>query len=105
MREAGVEEMVDGVLATFQEEAPGRMADLEAAMATKNATAISLAAHAFKSAAGSIHAKVLTKALTEAEAAGRSQDVAAAVAMLERVRRAHSSTATYLASHARETAR
>ncbi len=73
MREAGVEEAVDGMLAVFIEDAPGRMDALRMAVGAAEAEAIAQAAHAFKSSAGTIHAQGLFELLRRLESAGREQ--------------------------------
>lgn len=72
LREAGVEEMVGTLLATFMEDCPGRFAALEQAVQQGNAKAIESAAHAFKSGAGTIRATLLTDALAAMEAAAHA---------------------------------
>ncbi len=86
MREAGAEEAVDGILAMFLEQAPERLDALAAALTQGNGSEIAKAAHAFKSAAGTISARTLAALLQEVEAAGRSGDVADARIKFERVR-------------------
>src|SRR5207244_2565076 len=72
MREAGAEEAVDSILDTFLETAPERLAVLGAAVARDEAAGIAAAAHAFKSAAGSIGARALASLLSDAERAARA---------------------------------
>jgi CheY-like chemotaxis protein len=96
MREAGVEEMVGEVLATFRGESRGRMVELAAAAAARDATGITEAAHAFKSAAGTVHAKTLSGLLAETEAAARSNKVDVAVTLVTRVDEAYQAAARYL---------
>jgi two-component system sensor histidine kinase/response regulator len=98
LREAGVEEATEDVLATFRGDAPGRMADLEAAVAARHAGAVTRAAHAYKSAAASIHADALALLLAEMEAAGRMNNLETAAELLERVRQAHGATTGFLAA-------
>jgi len=63
--------MLRPLLATFFEDAPARFAALECAVASGDAKAIEIAAHAFKSGAGTIHATVLASQLATAENAAR----------------------------------
>ena len=72
LTEAGVEEMVGDLLATFAEDAPMRLAALEEAARDLNPKAVERAAHAFKSGAGTIRATFLADMLAEIEAAGRT---------------------------------
>jgi signal transduction histidine kinase/DNA-binding response OmpR family regulator len=72
MREAGAEDAVEGILDTFVEHAGGHVDALERATMSGNAEAIATAAHAFKSAAGSIRAGGLAGALQAVEQAGRA---------------------------------
>jgi len=52
LSEAGVDEMLWPLLATFAEDAPARFAALERGVKSGDAKAIQTAAHAFKSGAG-----------------------------------------------------
>jgi len=98
LREAGVEDVADEVLATFASEAPGRIAALETAAAAGDAAIVGKAAHAYKSAAGTIHATDLAELLRQTEAAGKANDLGAINDLLPRVRRAHDATVSYLAA-------
>ncbi len=86
MEEAGAEQAVDGILATFVESVPQRLAALTAAAGGAAAEPIQRAAHAFKSAAGTIGARGLAALLEEMEAAAREGDVPRARDKMERVR-------------------
>ncbi len=86
MREAGAEEAVDGILALFVEQSPERLEVLAAATSRGDAAEITKAAHAFKSAAGSVSARTLAALLQEVEDAGRAGDIPLARAKFERVR-------------------
>jgi len=81
MRDAGVEEAVDAILDTFVQSAGERITALTAALATGEVQAIKRAAHAFKSAAGTIGAKRLAALLQELEAIAEAGDVAQARAL------------------------
>jgi two-component system sensor histidine kinase/response regulator len=78
MRDAGVEEAVDAILDTFVQSAGERITALSAALAAGGAPDIQRAAHAFKSAAGTIGAKRLAELLQGLEAAAEAGDVAQA---------------------------
>ncbi len=78
MREAGAEEAVDGILATFAATLPQRLEALAEATRGSEAEAIQRAAHAFKSAAATIGARRLAQLLEEMETSARSGDVARA---------------------------
>src|SRR3989440_6089482 len=78
MREAGAEEAVDGILATFAATLPQRLEALAEATRGSEADAIQRAAHAFKSAAATIGARRLAQLLEEMETSARSGDVARA---------------------------
>ena len=85
MREAGAEEAVDSILDTFLETAPERLAVLGAAVARDEAAGIAAAAHAFKSAAGSIGARALASLLSDAERAARAGDGSGARGLYDRI--------------------
>jgi PAS domain S-box-containing protein len=85
MREAGAEEAVDSILDTFLETAPERLAVLGAAVARHEAAGIAAAAHAFKSAAGSIGARALASLLGDAERAARTGDGSGARGLYDRI--------------------
>ena len=78
MRDAGVEEAVDAILDTFVQSAGERITALTSALATGEAQAIKRAAHAFKSAAGTIGAKRLAALLQELETIAEAGNVAQA---------------------------
>jgi two-component system sensor histidine kinase/response regulator len=78
MREAGAEEAVDGILATFATTLPQRLEALAEATHGSEAEPIQRAAHAFKSAAATIGAHRLAQLLDEMEASARSGDVSRA---------------------------
>lgn len=86
MRQAGAEDAVDAILDTFLLDAPMRQATLTAAIASGSAPDIQSAAHAFKSAAGSIGARSLASLLLTAELAandGRVDALGALAASVE----------------------
>jgi HPt (histidine-containing phosphotransfer) domain-containing protein len=82
----GVEDAVDVVLALFAEDAPGRLADLNGAVASGECDEIARAAHAFKSPAGAIGARGLESLLLEMEVAGIAGAIDQARAAFDRVR-------------------
>lgn len=96
MREAGIGETADRILVVFSEDAPGRMADLEAALRQRDAKAIRMAAHVFKSAAATIRADALAQLLGRIEAAAESDDIEAAAKLLPQVRAEAESVQTFL---------
>src|SRR5438477_559488 len=85
MREAGAEEAVDGILATFAATLPQRLEALAEATRGSEAESIQHAAHAFKSAAATIRARRLAQLLEEMETSARSGDVARARGALQDV--------------------
>src|SRR5881227_385597 len=86
MREAGAEAAVDGILETFVATMPQRLDALAAAARDAEAEPLQRAAHAFKSAAGTIGAGRLAALLEDMERAARDGDVAGACDKLEQVR-------------------
>jgi two-component system sensor histidine kinase/response regulator len=96
MREAGAEEAVDGILDTFMSHAGGHIDALERAVTAGEAATIGKAAHAFKSAAGSIQARGLAAALQALEHAGRAGAIDAARLEWGRARREVEAVCTFL---------
>jgi HPt (histidine-containing phosphotransfer) domain-containing protein len=86
MREAGVEDAVDAMLGVFRSDAPGRVQALSDACDSRDATAIASAAHAFKSAAATVHATTLAQLLREMEAAAREGNATDAMERMAAVR-------------------
>src|SRR5437867_2223676 len=86
MEEAGAAEAVDGILETFVATMPQRLDALAAAARHAEAEPLQRAAHAFKSAAGTIGAGRLAALLEDMERAARDGDVAGACDKLEHVR-------------------
>src|SRR5256886_2707165 len=86
MEEAGAAEAVDGILDPFVATMPQRLDALAAAARGAEAEALQRAAHAFKSAAGTIGAGRLAALLEDMERAARDGDVAGACDQLEQVR-------------------
>jgi two-component system, sensor histidine kinase and response regulator len=98
MREAGAEDAVDSILDTFLETAPERLAVLGAAVERDETAGIAAAAHAFKSAAGSIGAKELASLLGDAERAARAGDGAGARDLYDRIEREAGAVVEYVRS-------
>src|SRR5881409_420067 len=86
MEEAGAAEAVDGILETFVATLPQRLDAIVAAAGGTEAEPLQRAAHAFKSAAGTIGAGHLAALLEDMERAARDGDVAGACDKLEQVR-------------------
>jgi len=86
MQEAGAAEAVDGILETFVATLPQRLEALGAAAGGTEAEPLERAAHAFKSAAGTIGAGHLAALLEDMERAARDGDLAGARDKLEHVR-------------------
>jgi two-component system, sensor histidine kinase and response regulator len=96
MREADAEDAVDSIVATFVTALPGYLDTLAAAVAAKDAAGMQRAAHAFKSAAGSIGAHGLAGTLQEMEQAARAGAVEAACTQFERARAEADRVVSYL---------
>jgi CheY-like chemotaxis protein len=96
MREAGVEEAVEAMLDVFVNDAPTRMEAVASAMESEDAEEIRLAAHAFKSAAGTVEARGLFELLRQLEAAGREQRVADARQLFEQIQTEYDAVRDYL---------
>src|SRR5438876_1107523 len=86
MEEAGAAEAVDGILETCVATLPRRLEALVAAAGGTEAEPLERAAHAFKSAAGTIGASHLAALLEDMERAARDGDLAGARNKLEHVR-------------------
>ncbi len=87
LEEAGVREMLPEMLRTFLQDASGRLAALEEAIAAADPSAVQQAAHAFKSAAGTIQAHRLAELLRQAEAHGRAGQADRAASLLGDIQR------------------
>jgi HPt (histidine-containing phosphotransfer) domain-containing protein len=85
LRAAGIEEVADSILATFVDDSPVRMSQLEEAVAARDADAILSAAHAFKSGASTIRATLLAELLQDTEDAAR-RGRRELIGMLEQIR-------------------
>jgi len=86
MEEAGAADAVDGILETFVATLPQRLEALVAAAGGTETEPLHRAAHAFKSAAGTIGAGHLAALLEEMERAAQGGDLAGARDKLEHVR-------------------
>jgi HPt (histidine-containing phosphotransfer) domain-containing protein len=86
LRDAGIEDMIGTLLATFVEDSPLRFAALEQAVQQGNSKAIESAAHAFKSGAGTIRATFLADGLAATEATARAGKLEPVAALLEQIR-------------------
>ena len=96
MREAGVEEAVDDMLDVFLDDAPARMEAVSAAVASGDAEQTRLAAHAFKSAAGTVEAKKLFELLKQLETAGQERRTDEAEQLRELVAAEYAAVHAYL---------
>jgi CheY-like chemotaxis protein/HPt (histidine-containing phosphotransfer) domain-containing protein len=85
MEEAGAAEAVDGILETFVATLPKRLDALVVAAGGTDAEPLQRAAHAFKSAAGTIGAGHLAALLEETERAALSGDLAGARDKLQHI--------------------
>jgi two-component system sensor histidine kinase/response regulator len=97
MQEAGAEDIVDDLVRTFLEDAPRRLAAVDAAVAVGDPGQVATAAHSYKSAAGAVGARRLAGVLRELEMAGMESDVAAIARLAAHVRSAHQAVMDYLA--------
>ena len=78
---------MDGIIAAFTREAPVWASAITSALASRNGPAIAAAAHAFKSAAGTIGARTLASMLESMEGAakaGRTPDAVKLAGSLDR---------------------
>ena len=98
LSEGGDSDVVAVLVRVFLEDAPGRMADLERAVALGDAAAIRAAAHGYKSAAATLRARQLAEALARVELAAEHGGVDVARSLLAEVRAAHDAALRYLAT-------
>ena len=87
MRDMGIEDTMEPMLAVYLEEAPQCLARLNRAMAEEKIAAIESAAHAMKSVSGSIKADALADLLRQMEEAARTGDLDRTTGLLDEVRR------------------
>jgi PAS domain S-box-containing protein len=95
----GIEDMESMILDTFVQDAPKKMRDLNTALSRSDVDGVRKAAHAYKSAAGTIHAGALQRLLEELEQAAaddRHEEVLAKLA--SQVGACHDETLAYLAN-------
>ncbi len=98
MKEAGAEDAVQPMLQIFMEDSPKRLGALAEAVTAGEAEDIERAAHAFKSAAGTIGAKSLAAFLSDLESKARNGTVGDAPKHLANVQRECEAVLTYLES-------
>ena len=98
LKAAGVESLLEELIAGFRRDAPGREEAIEQGLRAADVTAVARAAHAYKGSAGAVAARGLARALGELEAAGRGGDLTAARALATRVRTEHDRVLTQLAA-------
>ncbi len=96
MRDAGVEEVVEATLEAFVEETPERLDQLIQAFAESDAENLAQAAHAMKSAAGSIRADRLAELLATLEETGKRGDMTQAAELIEPVRNENDAVMRFL---------
>jgi two-component system sensor histidine kinase/response regulator len=96
MREAGVEDAAGEMIEVFLADAPPRMEAIEKAVTGGTPEAVSHAAHAYKSAAGTIQATRLAELLRGMELAGSKGDVSAIAGLFTAVRDEHARVLAYL---------
>ena len=87
LTEAGAAEALGPILDTFLADAPRRIEALITAVQSGDATAVSKAAHAFKSASATIGAAVLAKMLADIESRGRAKTIDGVAALVEEARK------------------
>ena len=85
----GLDDLVDELIETFLQDAPSRFEALENAIGAADAEQIRCAAHAYRSASATMHARQLAGLLAEVEAAGRAGDSVRPGALLAPLRREH----------------
>jgi HPt (histidine-containing phosphotransfer) domain-containing protein len=98
LREGGVEDLLEPLVASFLQAAPRRVAGIEAAVRAGDAEQIRQSAHAYKSSAAQLGARALAEALQALEVAGLAGDLAAAGELVGVVRREQESVCAVLAA-------
>lgn len=96
MREVGIEEVVDTILATFCAEMPERINALKLAANANDMGAIAGTAHAMKSAAGAIHAVALANGMDRLEDAANQGDTKATRRLVQEAYRKIDDTMAFL---------
>ncbi|HVO36480.1 MAG TPA: response regulator [Gemmatimonadales bacterium] len=89
LRDEGIEEMLDVLVPTFLQEAPGRVAAVEDAVRSGDGERLRQAAHAYKSSARQLGAAALGDVLQALERAGKDGDLAEAGRLVGVMRREH----------------
>jgi len=97
LAEVGAEEILWGVVETFVNDAPSRMEAIDSALQSGDNEQIRTAAHAYKSAAGTMRARELAALLLELETAGGERDLDRALALQAAIRDAHERALEFLA--------
>lgn len=87
LQENGLDDLADELIETFLQDAPSRFEALESAICAADAEQIGRAAHAYGSAASTMHAAPLAGLLSEVEAASRAGDTARLGELLAALRR------------------
>jgi two-component system sensor histidine kinase/response regulator len=96
MREAGIEEVVPTMLSTYLDESPGKMEAMVEAVAARDGDRIAKAAHALKSASGTIRAEKLAELLQRLEHAGAKGEIGQAVELIGPAQQEFGLVAAYL---------
>jgi HPt (histidine-containing phosphotransfer) domain-containing protein len=97
MRAAGIEEVVEPILALFAQEGPKGVASISAALSAGDMEGVRRAAHSLKSSAGNIRAKALAELLQQLENAAEARDSRRVVSLAESVGLEHDAVLKYLA--------
>ena len=93
MHEAQIEGLVDELLATFVEDAPGQLEILDAAIQAADGNAVCMAAHCYRSAACTMRARRLATLLLELETAAHEGELSTVPPdLMPRVRCEHEAT-------------
>lgn len=96
LAEAGVAEILWELVETFATDAPRRMKAIDSALQSRSGREIRSAAHAYKSAAGTMRARELASLLLDLEMAGNEADLEKALALQAPIRDAHERTLEFL---------
>jgi HPt (histidine-containing phosphotransfer) domain-containing protein len=98
LAEVGAEEILPELVETFVSDAPLRMEAITTALEAGGRQKIRTAAHAYKSAAGTMRAHALAALLLELEMAGNEGDVERAIALQPAVQEAHEQALVFLSN-------
>ena len=96
LAEVGAEEILGELVDTFVNDAPRRVEAIDSALKSGDGEQIRIAAHAYKSAAGTMRARELAALLLDLEMAGSSADVEKAMALQAVIRDAHERALAFL---------